>query len=119
MNESQTNHFRNLLAAQKQAVLAECDRLMRHMREQDVNIPDLADQASREELFTADVLTRGRAQQLIGKINTALERLTSDQYGDCENCGAEISIQRLEIQPTATRCIDCQSLAELKERHQR
>jgi DnaK suppressor protein len=53
---------------------------------------------------------------LIKKINETLLRIESGDYGYCDKCGVEIGIKRLEARPTATLCIDCKTLEELKER---
>ena len=53
---------------------------------------------------------------MIKKINDTLSRIEEDDYGFCDSCGVEIGIRRLEARPTATLCIDCKTLAEIKER---
>ena len=45
-----------------------------------------------------------------------LDRIEDDDYGFCDSCGVEIGVRRLEARPTATLCIDCKTLAEIKER---
>ena len=40
-------------------------------------------------------------------IDAALRRLEQGDYGYCVQCGEEISLKRLDIDPTTTRCIDC------------
>jgi len=62
--------------------------------------------------------TRDRERKLIKKIDTTLENLQNDDYGYCDACGVEIGVQRLEVRPTATLCIDCKTLAEIKERQE-
>lgn len=42
--------------------------------------------------------------------------LNAGDYGFCETCGIEIAIKRLEARPTATQCIDCKSLDEIREK---
>jgi RNA polymerase-binding protein DksA len=46
------------------------------------------------------------------QIDGAMQRLLDGSYGVCRNCGIEIPIERLRAQPTATRCIRCQSIYE-------
>ncbi|RTZ58597.1 MAG: RNA polymerase-binding protein DksA, partial [Gammaproteobacteria bacterium] len=55
----------------------------------------------------------------IKKINEALELIEQDEYGYCESCGVEIGVQRLEARPTATLCIDCKTLQEIREKQGR
>ena len=49
-------------------------------------------------------------------IDRHMERLDSHEYGYCEACGVEIGIRRLEARPTATLCIDCKTLDEIREK---
>ena len=46
------------------------------------------------------------------KINQALEKLEEDTYGLCEDCGTEISEQRLNAVPFAIYCIECKQTRE-------
>ena len=60
-----------------------------------------------------------RERKLIRKIDQTIEKLDQQDYGYCETCGMEIGLRRLEARPTATQCVDCKSLAEIKERQLR
>ena len=57
-----------------------------------------------------------RERKLIKKIESTLELIDQDEYGYCEECGVDIGIKRLEARPTATLCIDCKTLDEMRER---
>ena len=50
------------------------------------------------------------------KIDQTIDRLDADDYGYCDTCGIEIGLRRLEARPTATQCVDCKALDEIKER---
>ncbi|MDH3343127.1 MAG: TraR/DksA C4-type zinc finger protein, partial [Gammaproteobacteria bacterium] len=52
----------------------------------------------------------------IKKSDDTLDLISSGEYGYCETCGVEIGLKRLEARPTATQCIDCKSLDEIKEK---
>ena len=52
----------------------------------------------------------------IKKIDSTLDLLDNHEYGYCESCGVEIGIRRLEARPTASLCIDCKTLEEIKEK---
>ena len=54
----------------------------------------------------------GRDLDELRDIDAALQRIESDDYGTCEQCGNDIGYPRLEVQPTAVRCIDCQAQYE-------
>ncbi|KAA0873660.1 RNA polymerase-binding protein DksA [Nitrincola tapanii] len=116
MNTAQKQHFREILLAWKQELMEEVDSTITHLKEEATNFADPTDRASQEEEFSLELRTRDRERKLIRKIDEALERLEDDDYGYCEACGVEIGIRRLEARPTATLCIDCKTLAEIKEK---
>ena len=116
MNEQQVAHFTQILQNWKQELMEEVDRTVNHMQDEAANFPDPADRASQEEEFSLELRTRDRERKLIKKINDTLTRIEEDDYGFCDSCGVEIGIRRLEARPTATLCIDCKTLAEIKER---
>ena len=116
MNEAQLEHFRAILKAWKEELMHEVDRTVDHMKDDAANFPDPADRASQEEEFSLELRTRDRERKLIKKIDESLNELDTGEYGYCETCGVEIGIRRLEARPTATQCIDCKSLDEIKEK---
>lgn len=116
MNDNQKSHFRGLLLTWKTELMEEVDRTVSHMKDEAANFPDPADRASQEEEFSLELRTRDRERKLIKKIDSTLQLLDDDDYGYCETCGVEIGIRRLEARPTATQCIDCKTLDEIKER---
>ncbi|MGH8273731.1 MAG: RNA polymerase-binding protein DksA [Gammaproteobacteria bacterium] len=116
MNESQREHFARLLDAWKQELMEEVDRTVHHMQDEASNFPDPNDRASQESEFSLELRTRDRERKLLRKIDHTIADLEMNEYGWCEACGAEIGIRRLEARPTATLCIDCKTLDELRER---
>jgi DnaK suppressor protein len=63
-----------------------------------------------------ELRNRDRERKLIKKINETIAKIDSDDYGYCDTCGIEIGLKRLEARPTATLCIDCKTLDEIRER---
>ncbi len=116
MNDKQLEHFREILNAWKSELMQEVDRTVDHMKDDAANFPDPADRASQEEEFSLELRTRDRERKLIKKIDESLNELDKGDYGYCVTCGVEIGIRRLEARPTATQCIDCKSLDEIKEK---
>ncbi len=116
MNEKQLEHFRSILNAWKDELMEEVDRTVDHMKDDAANFPDPADRASQEEEFSLELRTRDRERKLIKKIDESMNEVDTGEYGYCETCGVEIGIRRLEARPTATQCIDCKSLDEIKEK---
>lgn len=119
MNEAQKDHFRKILYNWKSELMEEVDRTVTHMKDEAANFPDPADRATQEEEFSLELRTRDRERKLIKKIDATLDLIDEDDYGFCETCGVEIGIKRLEARPTATLCIDCKTLDEIKERQER
>jgi len=117
MGKEQIEHFRQILIAWKTELMQEVDRTVNHMQDDATNFPDPNDRASQEEEFALELRTRDRERKLISKIDESITMLDSADYGFCEICGIEIGIRRLEARPTATQCIDCKTLDEIKERH--
>jgi DnaK suppressor protein len=116
MNPEQVEHFRELLNSWKSELMAKVDETVHHMQDEAANFPDPNDRATQESDFTMELRTRDRERKLIKKIEESLTRLDNDEYGYCESCGIEIGVRRLEARPTATECIDCKTLNEIKEK---
>ena len=116
MSKEQRAHFRSLLLSWRKELMEEVDRTVSHMKDEAANFPDPADRASQEEEFSLELRARDRERKLIKKIDKTLELLETDDYGYCDACGVEIGIRRLEARPTATLCVDCKTLDEIKEK---
>ncbi len=116
MNEPQMDHFRQILSAWRTQLREEVDRTVTHMKDDASNFPDPVDRAAQEEEFSLELRTRDRERKLIKKIEKTLKRIEDDDFGFCDSCGIEIGIKRLEARPTADLCIDCKTMAEIKEK---
>jgi DnaK suppressor protein len=116
MNEAQVEHFRRILQSWKSELMKEVDRTVHHMQDEAANFPDPNDRATQESEFSLELRTRDRERKLIKKIEESLTSLERGDYGYCETCGIEIGLRRLEARPTATQCIDCKTLDEIREK---
>ena len=116
MSEGQLEHFRQILLAWKEELMSEVDRTLNTMQDEYTALPDVNGRATQEEEFAIGLRTRDRGRKLIRKIEQSIEAIKNDDYGFCETCGIEIGLRRLEARPTATLCIDCKTLAEIKEK---
>ena len=116
MNDAQMEHFRLLLKAWRDQLREEVDRTKMHMQDEAANFPDPVDRAAQEEEFSLELRTRDRERKLIKKIEKTMRRIEDDDFGFCDQCGIEIGIRRLEARPTADLCIDCKTMAEIKEK---
>ena len=118
MNANQKKHFENILQAWKNALHEEQQRTEDLIQNDQGNFPDSVDRASKEEEFMLELRKRDRERKLISKIEQSMKDLSDNFYGFCETCGIEIGIKRLEARPTATQCIDCKTIEEIKEKQQ-
>ena len=116
LSEGQLDHLRGVLSQWRTQLMEEVDRTVNHMQDDAANFPDPADRATQEEEFSIELRTRDRERKLIKKINKTIDALETDDFGYCETCGIEIGLRRLEARPTATQCVDCKALDEIKER---
>ena len=116
MGKPMREHFTKILQKWKQDLMQEVDRTVDHMKDEAANFPDPADRASQEEEFSLELRARDRERKLIKKIDKTLQLIKDEEYGWCESCGVEIGIRRLEARPTADLCVDCKTLAEIKEK---
>ncbi|OCG47166.1 RNA polymerase-binding protein DksA [Gilliamella sp. Choc5-1] len=116
MNPKQLKHFKLILEAWLAQLQDEMGKTVSHMQDEAANFPDPADRATQEEEFSLELRARDRERKLIKKIEKTLKKIENDDFGYCDSCGVEIGIRRLEARPTADLCIDCKTLAELREK---
>ncbi|MGM0480895.1 MAG: RNA polymerase-binding protein DksA [Pseudomonadota bacterium] len=116
MSDQQLVHFRKILEEWRRQLRQEVDRTVHHMKDEAANFPDPVDRAAQEEEFSIELRTRDRERKLIKKIEKTLQKIEEDDFGFCNSCGIEIGIRRLEARPTADLCVDCKTLAEIKEK---
>jgi len=116
MNPKQRTHFRMILETLKEELSQDIDRTVHTMQDEATVFADPNDRASQESDIALELRNRDRERKLIKKIEETIARIDKDDYGYCENCGVEIGLKRLEARPTATLCIDCKTLDELREK---
>jgi DnaK suppressor protein len=113
MNPRQLAYFRKKLLIWKDEILKESEATLEALKAEPLREPDLTDRAASETDWGIELRTRDRQRKLISKIDAALRRIETGDYGWCEMTGEPISLQRLEARPIATMTIDAQ------ERHER
>ena len=116
MNAKQRSHFRKILENLKGELSQEIDRTVHTMQDEATVFADPNDRASQESDMALELRNRDRERKLIKKIDETIARIDANEYGYCESCGVEIGLKRLEARPTATLCIDCKTLDELREK---
>ena len=116
MNPLQKEYFRRKLLNWREELLRESSETLESMQEESLAQPDLTDRASMETDRAIELRTRDRERKLIAKIDSALDRITDDSYGYCEETGEPISLRRLEARPIATLSLEAQEQHERMER---
>jgi DnaK suppressor protein len=116
MNPRQLAYFRKVLETLKLELSQDIDRTVHAMQDEATVFADPNDRASQESDMALELRNRDRERKLIKKIDETIARIDAGEYGYCESCGAEIGLKRLEARPTASLCIDCKTLDELRER---
>jgi DnaK suppressor protein len=100
----------------KDELLQDIERTVHTMQDEATVFADPNDRASQESDIALELRNRDRERKLIKKIDETLSRIENGEYGYCDSCGVEIGLKRLEARPTATLCIDCKTLEELREK---
>ena len=116
MNANQRAHFRKMLEAWKTELSQDIDSTLQSMQDEQTVFADPNDRATQESDMALELRNRDRERKLIKKINETIAKIDSGDYGYCESCGVEIGLDRLQARPTATLCIDCKTLEEIRER---
>jgi DnaK suppressor protein len=116
MGTKQKNHFKKILLEQKRQLGADIDKTVHTMQDEATVFADPNDRASQESDMALELRNRDRERKLIKKINETVARIESGDYGYCDSCGIEIGLKRLEARPTASLCIDCKTLDEMREK---
>lgn len=116
MNPQQKAFFRQKLQDWRRELLEESQETLEHLKEENWHEADIADRASIETEAGVELRTRNRYLKLIDKIDYALRKLDSDEYGYCEETGEPIGVKRLMARPIATLTIEAQERHEKLER---
>jgi len=116
MNEKQRAFFTNKLMDWKKDLLRESQGTVVALQNETRAVPDVADRASEEADRALELRTRDRQRKLISKIDSALRRIETGDYGYCDESGDPISLKRLIARPTATMSIEAQEKHERRER---
>jgi DnaK suppressor protein len=116
MSPNQLAHFRQVMNDIKTGLGADIDRTVHTMQAEATSFADPNDRATQESDTSLELRNRDRERKLIKKINEMIAKIDANEYGYCDSCGIEIGLNRLEARPTATLCIDCKTLDEIREK---
>src|SRR5688572_26623278 len=119
LTEQQQEQLREVLNSEKRRLLRNAQEGLSFSMNRDRNIGrDSIDESMEEELFSTELRLRDREKWLLGKINSAIERLDGGVIDECEDCGEKIGYRRLLARPVTTLCIDCKEEREKEEQAQ-
>ena len=116
MEKERLEFFRELLNERLRILIDEAEKTVSGMTNDKDTFPDPTDRANLETDRNFLLRIRDRERKLILKIKEALARIDEGTFGICEECGAEISEERLKARPVTTLCIECKTKAEEEER---
>jgi DnaK suppressor protein len=116
MSAMQLAFFKKKLVEWRDTLLKESQETLNHLREENWHEADIADRASLETEAGVELRTRNRYLKLINKIDQALHRIETGEYGYCEETGEPIGLGRLQARPVATMTIEAQERHEKLER---
>jgi DnaK suppressor protein len=117
MSPMQLEYFRHKLLAWRQELLDESQQTINHLREENQGVGDEVDRANSESETSLELRTRDRYRKLLGKIDSALQRIENGSYGYCEVSGEEIGLKRLDARPIASMTVEAQERHERTEGH--
>ena len=115
MEKDRLEYFRELLNERLKNLLEEAEKTVTGMTNERDSFPDPTDRANLETDRNFLLRIRDRERKLIGKIKEALARIDDGTFGTCEECGEDISEERLKARPVTTLCIDCKTKEEEEE----
>ncbi len=118
MSDSQLAFFKHMLLTEREELRERIDRDFKDLREYELP-SDPADLGSAEEQRQSQLNMLEREKRLLDKIDQALDRIASGEYGWCAESGEQIGLRRLLLRPTAALSIEAKERQEQLERHVR
>jgi DnaK suppressor protein len=117
VTQTELDRFKDLLTRERAGLIKKANKTLTEEATLDVNeLPDEIDQASAEYNQSFIFRLRDREKYYLSKIDKALKKIDSGEFGICESCEEPISIKRLEARPVTTLCIRCKEEQEMEER---
>ncbi|MEE8410726.1 MAG: TraR/DksA C4-type zinc finger protein [Myxococcota bacterium] len=117
MNKKDLKRFKAILVAERLSIIKKAAKTLNEESTLDVSeLPDEIDQASAEYDQSFIFRLRDREKFYLSKIDKALSKIESGEFGICEACEDEITPKRIEARPVTTLCIRCKEEQEMEER---
>jgi DnaK suppressor protein len=124
MNTQRYSDLKLMLEERKKEILAQLKDKIRDVRAENVSgkVNTVLDPGESSEVGIQEDIEFALIQmkaETLNKINEALNRLEEGAYGNCFECGDEISHPRLRALPFAVRCRDCEAARENAQKRER
>ena len=116
LNKNDLEYFKDLLEKRLDGLISEATKTVSGMTDHRDNYADPTDRATMESERNFTLRIRDRERKLIAKIKEAINRIDNGTFGICEECGGDISDQRLNARPVTTLCINCKKNQENEEK---
>ena len=117
MKKTELKRFKKILEEKRLALVSNAQSMNLESMTLDTNdLPDEMDLAASEGLQSFQFRLRGREKTFLEKIDRALQKIETGEFGVCEECNEEISVKRLEARPETTLCIRCKEDQERQEK---
>ena len=119
---SRYRELKKMLEDRRRELMTEVQGRIRDVRSESGKERDVLDQGESSEVDIQEDIEFALIQmksETLNKVNEALRRLDESTYGNCFECGEEISEARLRALPFAVRCKDCEEARETAEQRER
>jgi DnaK suppressor protein len=116
------NELKKMLEDRRRELMNAVQHKMRDVRSSEGKDREVLDQGESSEVDIQEDIEFALIQmksETLSKIDAALRRLDENTYGNCFECGDEISEARLRALPFAVRCKDCEEARETAEQRER
>jgi DnaK suppressor protein len=116
MNPEKLNYFKGILLEKINLLLDTAGKTVNELSQEEDSFPDPVDRAMSESNISIELRKRDRERKLLQKIQKAIQKVEDGTYGICEECGDDISEERLKVRPEASLCIKCKEEQEKIEK---
>ena len=116
MNDDQQEFFKSKLENDKKDLIERIESVRIEISHLKDNQSDINDNATMDEILNRNLSLVQRQTKLLHKIEQALDRIATGEYGYCEKTGEPIGIPRLLARPTSTLSIEAKEHQEILER---
>jgi DnaK suppressor protein len=116
MNPTMQKYFKKKLLEWKEQIIREAKATIDELQSTQMNKPDMVDRAAEETDKAMEFRARDRERKLLGKIDAALAKIESGDYGYCQDTDEPINVKRLDARPIATLSLEAQEEKERRER---